>query len=332
VQVHVRGDRAHLRAEARNLVRQHAWGWGLDRVVPVVVVVAKRVGKVENGHLADVARILGHVEVGWFHTALGHGVRHKEEVEATVNHLRLFNEALVNIGALGWVVNEGLSVLVRLLEEALAHSLVHDDQGDLGWLELVLLLVLGKAVLILNDLVQLFQFKVDDLLAHGVANTVTVDENMIGHLTLVELAVALERALEVVRQNRARDNFLAFLRLGTGLRVVLAHVLVIGGTEADGALLAFVANVNAHKHGLVRDFWPEGHSPQVATELGVHLSDDVEEDAVIVLGNGTVGHELGDHGRVAVDLILDERVEVLVVRVVWHDNQKDELGLLHLSF
>jgi len=34
------------------------------------------------------------------------------------------------------------------------------------------------------------------------------------------------------------------------LGVVLAHVLVVGGAEADDALLAFVADVDADKHCL----------------------------------------------------------------------------------
>ena len=46
VQVHVARDRADLRAEAGDLVGQHAGGRNFDRVVPVVVVVAERVSEV----------------------------------------------------------------------------------------------------------------------------------------------------------------------------------------------------------------------------------------------------------------------------------------------
>jgi hypothetical protein len=112
------------------------------------------------------------------------------------------------------------------------------------------------------------------------------------------------------------------------LRVVLAHVRVVRGAEANRALLALVANVNADEHGLVRDLWAEAHAPEVSAELGVHLADNVEEDTVIFTTNSAIGYELGDDGAVAVDLVLQERVEVLVIRVIWHDNQEDKLGVL----
>jgi hypothetical protein len=39
----------------------------------------------------------------------------------------LLNEALIDVGALGWVINEGLAVGMGLLEETLANALVYDD-------------------------------------------------------------------------------------------------------------------------------------------------------------------------------------------------------------
>jgi len=36
-------------------------------------------------------------------------VGNKEEVELAVNYFTLLNEALIDVGALGWVVDEGLS-------------------------------------------------------------------------------------------------------------------------------------------------------------------------------------------------------------------------------
>ena len=64
MQVYIRGDRAHLGAEARDFVREHARRRSLDRVIPVVVVVAERVRKVQDRHLRDVGRVLSHVEMG----------------------------------------------------------------------------------------------------------------------------------------------------------------------------------------------------------------------------------------------------------------------------
>lgn len=146
---------------------------------------------------------------------------HKEEIKLTINDLALLNEALVDVGALRRVIDESLAVLVRLLEESLSHTLVDNDEGDLGRVVLTLL-ALEEPILLLDDLVQLLKLKVDNLLAHGVAHAVTVDENVVGHLAIVELAVALERPHEVVGQNRGRDDLLAFLGLRGRLSVVLA--------------------------------------------------------------------------------------------------------------
>lgn len=112
------------------------------------------------------------------------------------------------------------------------------------------------------------------------------------------------------------------------MRVVLAHVWVVRGAEANRGLLALVTNVDADEHGLARDLWAKAHAPEVSTGLGVHLADDVEEDTVIFATNSAIGDELRDDGAVAVDLVLQERVEVLVIRMIWHYNQEDKLGVL----
>ena len=43
--------------------------------------------------------------------------------------------------------------------------------------------------------------------------------------------------------------------------------------------------------------------------------------------DGAVGNELGDDWTVTVDLVLQEGVEVLVICVVWHDHQEQELRM-----
>lgn len=116
---------------------------------------------------------------------------HQEEVEAAVHDLGLLDEALVHVGALRRVVDEVLAIRLGLLEEALAYTLVHDNQGDLGLghLDFGALVV---TVLLADDLVQLFELEVNNLLAHRIADTVSVNENVVWHLTLVVLAIALE--------------------------------------------------------------------------------------------------------------------------------------------
>jgi hypothetical protein len=123
----------------------------------------------------------------------------QEEVKLAINNFGLLYEALIDVGSLGRIVNELLAVIHSLLEEPLADSLVHDDESNLGRRVLGLARLVGSltgvcehAVLILADLVQLFQLEVDDLLAHGVAYTVAIDEDVVGHLATVKLSVALE--------------------------------------------------------------------------------------------------------------------------------------------
>ena len=118
-------------------------------------------------------------------------MRHKEEVKFTFNDLRLLNEARVDVGSLRRVVNEVLPIVAgRLLEESLTDSLVHDDQRDVRML-------LGRcirvtSVLHRDDAIELLELLVDDLLAHGVSYTVTIDEHMARQLSIVELAISLE--------------------------------------------------------------------------------------------------------------------------------------------
>lgn len=137
MEVDIAGNRADFGAETSDLVCEHARGGDLDRVVPVVIVVTERVREVEDGHLGYLAGVLGDVEVGRLHRALGYGVRHEEKVELPVDDLRLLHEALVNIGALRRVLDEVLPVVSgRLLEESLANALVHDNERDFGGFEL----------------------------------------------------------------------------------------------------------------------------------------------------------------------------------------------------
>ena len=55
----------------------------------------------------------------------------KEKVKLSVNDFRLLNETLVNVGTLGRIVDELLTVVHSLLEESLANSLVHNHESNL---------------------------------------------------------------------------------------------------------------------------------------------------------------------------------------------------------
>jgi len=119
------------------------------------------------------------------------------------------------------------------------------------------------------------------------------------------------------------------------LSVVLAHVLVVGSTEADDGLLALVANVDSYEHGSFRDFGSEIESPQIAAKLGIDLAEDVDVDSVVVLLNGLGAHKLRDDRRISVDLVLESSVQVLLLDVVGHDDEEEVqvfglLGLMQL--
>jgi hypothetical protein len=89
-----------------------------------------------------------------------------------------------------------------------------------------------------------------------------------------------------------------------------------------------VTDIDSNEHGLLRNLGSKRHSPEVTAKLGIHLANDVQEDPVIVLLDGAVGHELGNDGTVTVDLVFQEGVEVLVICVVGHDHQEQEIRML----
>ena len=132
VEIHVARDRANFTAEASDLVSQHARSWDLDGIVPIVVIVTKRIGEVQDGHLRDLWRILRYIEVSRLHWTLSNRVRNQEEVEFAIDYFWLLYKAIIDVGTLWWVINEILTAsMLRLLEESLADSLINDDQSDL---------------------------------------------------------------------------------------------------------------------------------------------------------------------------------------------------------
>lgn len=51
MEIHVTWDSADFGTEASDLVGQHARGWDLDCIIPIVVVVTKCVSEVKDRHL-----------------------------------------------------------------------------------------------------------------------------------------------------------------------------------------------------------------------------------------------------------------------------------------
>jgi len=127
MKVDVWWNRANFASESGNLISQHNWSGYLDRVVPIVVVVAEGVSEVENGFFRNIGLVFCDVEMGWLDWSLSHSVRDQEEVELTVDNFSLLNEALVHICTSRWVAN----AITIVAEESLADAFVDDNKSNL---------------------------------------------------------------------------------------------------------------------------------------------------------------------------------------------------------
>ena len=145
------------------------------------------------------------------------------------------------------------------IEETLSDSFVNDYHGNDWRLDSV---ARSNTIFVCNDNFKLFKLKIYNLLSHGVSDSISVNEDVVRH-ALVILLVSFERAVEIFLQNARANNLLTFLRLGTSLGIILAHVGIISSTEADDGLFALVADIYSYQHGLFRDLRSIVHSPKI---------------------------------------------------------------------
>ena len=138
----------------------------------------------------------------------------------------------------------------RLLEESLTNPLVDNDKSDVRSFKYLCLNLPIQIIFEGNNLVELSQFLINDLFSHGVTDSVSINKDVFWHGSIVEVSVALEGSLEVVREDSGRNNFLSLHRLRASLSIVLAHVGVIGSAEPNCTLFTFVANIDTHEHSL----------------------------------------------------------------------------------
>jgi len=85
---------------------------------------------------------------------------YQEEIEGSVNNFSLLNEALINVCSLWRVGDCGIHAH---LEESLSYTLVDNDQS-MFWECWILVFV--KAILHLDNLVELLKLVTDDLGSH----------------------------------------------------------------------------------------------------------------------------------------------------------------------
>lgn len=84
---------------------------------------------------------------------------------------------MVNVGSLRRVEDLPLLILSAwgLFEESLADSLVDDDQSDVGQFDTLT----SWVVLVSQDFLELIKLKGNNLLSHGIAYSVTIDEDLL---------------------------------------------------------------------------------------------------------------------------------------------------------
>lgn len=128
-----------------------------------------------------------------FDSPLGDHVRHKEEIEFAINDLLLFHKVLIYVSSLRWVSD----LFAPQFEESFPYSLVDDDKGNV-WLGNDGLLCLVDGI---NSSLELDEFLFNDHLPHCIANTISVNEDLLRQLTVVVVLVGFEGIEEVVGQN-----------------------------------------------------------------------------------------------------------------------------------
>lgn len=124
-------------------------------------------------------------------------------------------------------------------EEALSDALVDDDEGDLG--------LLSHLVVHFRERIsELLDLLLDHLKSLSITDTITVDDEVGGELAIMlsckDFNSFLERVLHFCLNN------LLTLPLDDVLRVVLTHLLVGTGSEADHRGGSSVTDVNSDQH------------------------------------------------------------------------------------
>jgi len=86
------------------------------------------------------------------------------------------------------------------------------------------------------------------LVSHGIADTITVDDEVGRLSSLVVVLEAMDGFADKLL-HLVLDNFLA-LRLDDVLRVVLRHLFVGGSSKSDYGLSASVTDIDTNEHSL----------------------------------------------------------------------------------
>ena len=126
MQIDIGRNIAYITSIKSKSISQHAWSRNFNWIRPVVIIIAKCIGKIQYRVFSKLWCILSYIKVGRFNSSLGCRMRNKEKIKLPINHFRLFNKALINISTLRWIQD----LLPSFLKEALFHSFVNNDKSN----------------------------------------------------------------------------------------------------------------------------------------------------------------------------------------------------------
>lgn len=125
----------------------------------------------------------------------------------------------------------------------------------------------SEGILELGDLL------LDDLVSHHVANSVSIDDDLVRELTLVVVSKLIASGDDASIQLGLDE--LNVLWVDDDVIVVSSLSLVSGGTESNNRLLTSMANINTDDHNLLLHESRPLHSERLSSHLGVDLLHDV---------------------------------------------------------
>ena len=110
------------------------------------------------------------------------------------------------------------------------------------------------------------------MVTHSIADTITVDDDVL-HSTLVHLEVLFTCVHVAIPHCISVNNFFS-LHLVVDLRIVLGELAVQSGAEANDRLGTEVTHINSNKHCFFMRELGKGQMVEIATRLGIDLSQD----------------------------------------------------------
>jgi len=176
----------------------------------------------------------------------------------------ILNKLVINNASWGWITGVALSIFD---EESLIDSLVHHNHSHV-WLVGCLVVDLFDHLSELRDLL------LKNHPSHSITNSISENEEVIWQCSLrIMLNKSTQGSLECSGQVLV-NNLLTFL-LKDPCAVVLRHLSINWGTEANNRVVTLMTNINPNNHSILGNFFREINVVQVSSKLSVNLSQNV---------------------------------------------------------